>query len=422
MRHVKRSLLTTLILIGGYTYGQPVDSLFQSIERLIIQKSFIKAEKLFGQKQQQIPEAYQPYISACLTNAFNQLPDSEKNIDQALQLKARLPDSLLFHLYELRKDNAVKLYRYKEARNTVKLLLKEFHTSLQPEKIKDLQNDLALWSALANVPPQTITLQENTVLSIHQDKAGLKNIAVSNGKDSLDFIFDTGANISTITLSSARRMGMKIIPAHITVGAITGKEVSAQLAVCDKLLIGRMELNHVVFLVFDDADLAFPQIAYQINGIIGFPVIDAMKEIEITRDNYFKVPKTTSDKDITSNLALNGLTPVIFIDDKPFTFDTGADQTWLYQPYYLENKATIIRDYQPDSLNFGGAGGGRKISGYKIKTQLTISGKPVLLDSVGVTTTIINEHIGIYGNIGQDVIQQFRSMTLNFDKMFIRFE
>lgn len=55
-----------------------------------------------------------------------------------------------------------------------------------------------------------------------QDKAGLKNIKVATENDSMDFIFDPGANISTISQSAAAKMGMKIVSANIKVGAITG--------------------------------------------------------------------------------------------------------------------------------------------------------------------------------------------------------
>ncbi len=63
------------------------------------------------------------------------------------------------------------------------------------------------------------------------------------------------------------------------------------------------------FLVFPDEALAFPEIGYQIHGIIGFPVIEGMKEIEITRDDRFIVPdkrSTFSER----NLAIDFLTPL----------------------------------------------------------------------------------------------------------------
>ena len=43
--------------------------------------------------------------------------------------------------------------------------------------------------------------------------------------------------------------------------------------------------KNVVFLVLDDEDISFPQIEYYINGIIGFPVIEAMDEVRISKNN-----------------------------------------------------------------------------------------------------------------------------------------
>ncbi|RTZ46153.1 hypothetical protein EJ377_17055 [Chryseobacterium arthrosphaerae] len=43
--------------------------------------------------------------------------------------------------------------------------------------------------------------------------------------------------------------------------------------------------------MFADQALSFPQISYQINGILGFPVIEALKEVQLTQDDYFIVPE-----------------------------------------------------------------------------------------------------------------------------------
>ena len=34
----------------------------------------------------------------------------------------------------------------------------------------------------------------------------------------------------------------------------------------------------------------------------------------------------------------------------------------------------------------------------------------------------LQDHETVYGNIGQDLIKQFNKMTMNFDKMFIKFD
>lgn len=412
----------TMIAVNFCAYAQsPIDH-FSVINDLISQKSFIKAKDLYKRHQKELPSAYCQYIEACLDNAFNRLSSSQKMAGMVIDKKNKLPDSLIKHLWEIKKDNAVKLYHYKEAAAACNKLLKDYSYSLDEKQTGDLKNDLQLWSALVNVPAQRVFIRDNTTLKISPDKAGLKNIPVATGNGSLDFIFDTGANISTISSSAATKLGMKIVPGEVKVGAITGKAVTARLAICKKLLIGNIEVNNAVFLVFDDADLAFPQINYHINGILGFPVIEAMREVTITRNGYFKVEKKTHETSVETNMALNELIPLIFVDGNPFTFDTGADKTILYRPYFLSNRETIIKQYQADTVSFGGAGGGQRCAGYKINPTFHIAGQRVSLAGISLLTDDPGKSYGIYGNIGQDVIGQFNSMTLNFGNMFILFE
>ena len=80
-----------------------------------------------------------------------------------------------------------------------------------------------------------MTLNGETRLKMEKDAAGLKNLKVRVGEETMNFIFDTGANISTVSASVAKRLGMKMIPADIDVDAITGISVKADLAVCKKI-------------------------------------------------------------------------------------------------------------------------------------------------------------------------------------------
>lgn len=309
-----------------------------------------------------------------------------------------------------------------EASEAVATLLERHRPLLTSEMITGLENDLKLWGALADEPKQTVVFKKRTVLRMTEDKARLKNLRVSSEGVERDFVFDTGANISTVTLSTAVAMGMKIIPARIAVGSITGNTVSAQLGICKKLVIGNMEFTHVIFLVFEDDALAFRRIGYQINGILGFPVIEAMKKIVISRDGVFEVDGNRTRGEYESNMALDGLKPLLFADGQPYTSDSGADRTMLYKPYYLANQGEIERLYKETAISVGGAGGKRKIAGYVMDVTIKIGRQKVALRKVKLLNEPRANGSGIYGNIGQDVVRQFKSMVIDFDEMYVGFD
>lgn len=398
--------------------GQTNNPNFNQVYSLIMQKDFFHAKSLYDSKLTTLSGAQQNYLAALLDNAFNKVSLSAQRI---ANLKGDFSDSLWFQVYKVKEDNAVKTYDYKTAKATAQTMLQQYKYLLSPDGQDDLKNSLRMWTALEHTAPQRVVINGTNKLKIKKDKAGLNNLLAVVDKDSADFIFDTGANMSTISLSTAKRLHMQIIPADVEVGAITGASVKAQLGVCKQFKLGKIEINNAVFLVLADSALAFPQINYKIEGILGYPVISALKEVQLTQDGYLIVPEQETAIHSTPNMAIDRLSPLIFIDGKHYTFDTGADETFLYNKFFEANKEEIAANYKPVHIRFGGAGGKTEQEAYKIKHHFNIMEKDVVLDSVPVLKDKISNEM-VYGNIGQDIIRQFKTMTINFDKMFIKFD
>lgn len=415
------TVLPVMILVSAISYGQVHHSTFENLYVQIKQKNFFKAREIFATTKKKLPSEYQYFTEVVLDNAFNKPKESNLKIEKLEAEKSGLPDSLMLKIWRIKEDNCMKQYDYAGAKKAGNATLDKYAHLLTEEEKDDVKNTLKIWTALENVPQQKVSINGDTHLKMEKDVAGLKNLKINVGEDSMNFIFDTGANISTISASAAQRLKLEIIPADIDVDAITGKSIKANLAVCKKMVLGNIVVENAVFLVFEDSALSFPQINYQINGILGFPVIEALKEVQLTQDDYFIVPEKETTINSFSNMAIDGLSPLIFIDGKHFSFDTGADHTILYAPFYLENKKNMDAKYQLTKIGMGGAGGKIEHDGFKVDHTFHILGKPILLKNISVLKTKINKET-VYGNIGQDVIKQFKKMTLNFDHMFIKFD
>ncbi|MFA5444728.1 MAG: retropepsin-like aspartic protease [Bacteroidales bacterium] len=395
---------------------------FNEIHALIEKSNYFAARELLDLQKQKLSARQELVIAAILDNAFNLNGRSQEKVDRLLAKTRLLPDTLLSRLYAIREDNAIKLYQYREAARADSVRLHDFGHILTETQKKDIHNKMTLWSALSNVSPQQVIIEGETVLELQKDMAGLDNITISADGDTLGFIFDTGANLSTVCLSVAEKMRMDIIPSEILVGSITGEKVPAQLAVCDQMSIDKIVVKNVVFLVFPDDQLSFPQIGYKISGILGYPVIEAFGEIQITREGTMIIPETFSTFSGPSNMAMDGLTPLLCLEGDPYTFDTGADHTMLYAAYYQDNSKEIEEKYSTEKIQFGGAGGIREFDGFVIDRTFNISGKEITVEGVHLLQEKIKETETVYGNIGQDIMGQFQKMILNFDQMFILFE
>ena len=418
-------LLFVLVLSGCGPTKNTSGSLthYKHADSLLGQKDVFSARDYIAANHGRFGEMHQALLDAKINHAFNKPGLSNKNIDLLFtEYKAQLHGSVIVDLLGMKQANHGRLYDYAEAKKAVIEILEQYHKGLLQKEKADYENMKAIWTALSGQPKQEVMLQGTTIIKMARDKANLTNLPVMTGNITVDFIFDTGANLSTVTQSTARRMNMKPLGATIEVGSITGAKVMSDLAVCSEFTIGNITVKNAVFLVFADETLAVPQIDYQINGIIGFPVIEALGEVQLTRKDEFIVPDRPSIAK-EQNMALDFLTPVINIGEEYYTFDTGATSTSLYKKYFEKHRDKIVGNYKLTGIEFGGAGGATTKQGYSIKYNPVVNGKALTIPDVQLFPENIEDDEGhYYGNVGQDLIKQFEKMTLNFDAMFIRFD
>nr|WP_299342837.1 pepsin/retropepsin-like aspartic protease family protein [Allomuricauda sp.] len=435
MRVIRNILWTTTIalcLSCKNGFGEPEGPLsltsFKEIDSLINVKSFFDARRKFEESKSILLKKDSIYLSAQLNSVFNNLETSNILIGRLFsEFGQNISDSLERGLLGVEYVNYAKLHKYKKAHDIGEKLLEEYDSFLGPDEQEGYANTNAIWEPLKNVAAQTISKSADTEFTMSRDKANLKNLPVKVGDITMDFIFDTGANISTTVKSTAEKLSMHSIPASIQVGSITGEQVEASLAVCDTLRLGNMTLANVIFLVFPDEALYVPSIDFQINGILGYPVIEAMGEVTITKMDAFVVPQHPTKKS-GGNMALDFLTPIIELQDKsgvrlPYAFDTGATTSMLYPRYFKRFRENIEDHYEPTEFEFGGAGGSIKKKGFLVPFDVVINDKSVKLDSIELIakdTAKAFQHL--YGNLGQDLINQFGGFTINFESMYIDFE
>lgn len=419
-------VLTILALLTGC--GAKTDSplsleRYTQVNGYLKEKDFFKARDTFEYYKPEIGKPEKFILQAFIDNTFNKPESSNKKIEEVFEGYAlQVSDSVKQQLLEIQQGNYARMYEYEKANGAVKEILDKYSKVLSKEEVDDYKNSEIMWTALSAQPKQEVKVNRLTSITMKRDIAGLANLPVKAGDTEADFIFDTGANISTVTETTAKQFNMKILDGVIEVGAITGLSVKSQLAICPEFTIGDITVSNAVFLVFPDDALAFPQINYQINGILGFPVIEALKEIQITQNDEFIVPKVPRQYPLR-NMALDFLNPVICIEGNHYTFDSGAVGTSLYIKYFNRYQKEIESSYKITNLTFGGAGGTLSKKGYYITFKPNVEGHELVLDSVQTFTENIGAKENLYyGNIGQDVIKQFHKMTLNFEYMYIKFD
>jgi predicted aspartyl protease len=380
-------------------------------------------------KKHQLSEPHALYYQSIIANTFNNSSESSKSIDKLLTAGnlSAFSNQMMKTLYERKLQNHVNLFEYEKALQTNKFIQENYATLVDSAEMEDLQNTHKIWEALKGTPKQEMDKKEDFTIPLVKDKVGLTNIDVSFQDKTMDFVFDTGANFSVIQKSVASKLGMRVVETDFMVSTATGSKVKSGLAIAENMAIGGMVFKNVVFLVFNDEDLSFPQIDYHISGIIGFPVIRAMEEIHMTNDNQLFVPKEATVYPY-GNLAMDDLMPIVACayrgDTLRFHFDTGATSTSLFPLFFRQYEKEIKSKYEQKTFQAGGAGGVGTFEGFVIDSlDLEIAGSVATLDSVMLhIENIGGEENHFHGNLGQDFVKQFQEMVISFKYSSILFK
>lgn len=390
----------------------------RQLDSLFEQHQYFEVRRILENEDVHLPKKEELLLKARLHSVFNEREESNENIARIFSdFSEELTEEERNSLLETRINNSVFLFKYSEALEATKKVLAS--DSLSEEDRKAHLNTRIIYETLEQIPPQQVIL-EKTELPIVKDVAGLPRIPVQLNSKTQEVVFDTGANFSVITDSLAIEAGIEIIGRPFKVKAVTGGEVDSRIGIADTLRIGKTTLNNVVFLVFPEQSLSFPEANYTIDAILGFPVINALEEVMMVKAERFIITGGIVNPEYR-NLALDFLTPVLEVREDstslPFTFDTGANSTALYPGYFEFRKERILETGTPDSLRFGGAGGVVKAPVYYIPFSGKIGESPFLLDSAAVHIEDVRDYPGIYGNLGQDVLSQFDTLLLDFKEM-----
>jgi predicted aspartyl protease len=335
-------------------------------------------------------------------------------------------DSVNASVLDVMAHNYLQLYQYKEAVEIYGTLIDKYTNVYDSATIAGYQNVKELFGAFENVKPQIVHKTGDCEIKAHRNPFKHLMIPVRCKATEDEFIFDTGANLSTITDSCATKMGLAIIDSDIAVGAAQGQTIQTKLAVADSLYVGDMLFENVVFLVAPAETMTFPQINLEIHGVIGFPVIRQMGEIQLHKDGTVFIPETPKDRKL-NNLFFDGLIPIVqaFSDNDTlsFVFDTGAAGSELSRKYYESHKSEVEQKGTLRKGKRGSAGGMTEIEEYVIPDfPYAIGTKNAVLPSMPVLLEEYDYHKSYDGSIGQDIISQFNTLIINFKNMYIDFE
>ncbi|MTG98827.1 hypothetical protein GJV76_11915 [Myroides sp. BIT-d1] len=418
---MKKTILFLCLIICSTLNAQI--HLNPDLHKLVVQHKY--GELHLKNKTNQEKDKY--FFDAVYYSSVNQPKTSQQYLEKLIE-----EDSLFLQKIEywkLASENNIKLFNYNQAYLASKHILENFKDKLSPEELSDEQNNLNIWFTLKDVPNQEISSFKTVEIVTQKDLANLTTIEVTANNTQKDFVFDTGAGLNCITISLAKEMNFTILPDNnVTARSFTGVNNKVLLAIAPKLQIGSLTVTNAVFLVYPDEAFTFANGKYKIHGIIGFPIAKDLGTITFEK-NQLTFAKNIQDNNSDKNLYFEYLRPILLLKYKgeqlPFNLDTGAQKSQFSKPLFDLFKEEISAKAKKITTTTSSAGAQEKTQNlYLLKNQkFWLTNKKIKLPEMLIDFNNIDVYGPYnYGNIGQDILSQYKKVIISFNHNYLKLE
>lgn len=316
----KIAICLSLVIVFTYSCKHKT-SVTKPLQELLTQKNYFRLDEQYKAVSNELADSDKLYYKAFIDNAFNRNTDCITDVDLWLRNAIKPSDSIRYRLKSLQEDSYFKTFQYAKAAQCDSDILKSCK-SLSKETLDDVKNDLIIRNGLKNTPPQQTIIKHNTTIHYTKNKLGLVEVAVGTNSQIFDAIWDTRANISSISRTYAKKLGLRMLNINYNESSgITGITFKTDMGVADSLEIGGLVMKNVIFQVMPDSILYLANFKLQLNVILGYPAIGQWGEVHFYQNGIMTIPVTPSHSQLL-NFALDGLDPVIALicgkDTLPF--------------------------------------------------------------------------------------------------------
>jgi hypothetical protein len=383
------------------------------------------AHRWFDLRDGAIPAGAPHYYRLLTAAAFNDLPGANKELSAMARTGAtsvQLADGH-FAIYQLHRRNG----QYREAVDEIRKIV-----ALAPDRAPSAA-DKADADALALLPAlKVISRSPTRTAATDWQGSGIVGIpATVNGMEA-QFGLDTGAVMSVVTEAEAKRLRLRFTPGQAYFEGSSGTHTTGRYAVASHLKIGDMELRDVSFLVLADGLDVFATVPLGQQGIIGLPVLMALRTVRWSRspDNRRQLtlgfpsahPKSRDLRD--ANLAFDDCAPLASFEFEGRRFsadlDTGGRTSSMW-PLFVRDFPALYRDARHGTEHYDGATGSATIDAlYLPELRLKIGGFTVVFrDAPALLSSTVAASNWHYCWLGMDLLNQASEVTLDFPAMRI---
>ena len=446
----------------GVTSGLDTEARLQN---LLADHQFLRIE---AQLDQMPPDEAQFY-RGILANRTNDLKKSvvllEPLIDKVTAAGTPGQEKLL---RKALAEDYLRLGEWSKAAQAYRTLETHVGSQLTAEEQETLELPVKLLPLAAANPPMTVDPYDPFGLPVNRDLLGLLDIPVYIDARPHSWMLEPTAPFNLIARSLAREAGLTVSDAAVTIHTVTGRPMQVHMTVIPRFTIGgAITFHDMTAFVFEDADYAFKETHYQVEGVLAFPAVAALGSLTITDNATIEVhPLTAGSKD-EANFRSDPGAPFFFDGDqmivamknasgagdaadggagptgggagaqaagsataKPgeaastrdvrmFVLDASGQQTYLTSRYYEEH-ASDFTGQKMEMFTLPGAPNTPAQPAYTAETvNLSFGPTLVTVHYIPVLTQPVGDAAldDVYGVLGLDALDQLRSYSFDLKAM-----
>jgi predicted aspartyl protease len=406
--------------------GSPDKITAGKLDLMFLKKRYVELERSLPDAQLSVVD--RQYFEGMLANLKNDVPRSIELLSKAVPELEKVNSPRTARAMRLLANSYVRAYRYAESAKLYKELVAKYADAFERDEKKSLEDDAATVALLDGAPAQSVEGATSFAVPWHRSMIGSMDVDATVGGEKMSWLVDTGANYSVLIESAAKRLNVKLSEKTASTQGITGDDNPLRVGIVPELKLGTATIKNIAVLVLPDKNLNVNfggKGSYQIEAIMGFPVLEALGRITITSPGgdagELRVEKSAASEN-GSAIYIEEMEPLltgkIGGHDVIFAFDTGADSTMFTMKYYTEFTGDLM-NLTKSPHGVGGAGGAKAVTAvHQPKVEIEIGGTRDVLTNATVITDRMGTHLdALYANMGRDAMEKFESATIDFRKM-----
>lgn len=276
----------------------------------------------------------------------------------------------------------------------------------------------ALLEPLKGVPPPGWTTTGATI-PLFKDIDGVRRLYVGPASDRIEAVLDTGAEVSVMMESVARRLG--VTTTGVADLETTTTPVVGSVGILSRLQIGDSEVLNLPVLVLPDEQLRFPD-GGSIPIVLGLPVLIEAGRFavrghgsQLVIGTRVDLPSSNSATQLYWDPSGMGMAAEFGSAIRAVHFDSGSGRTYLYPSAMTAvSKAERATRQQAERV-IAGLGGARREKSTRLDSVImTIAGHDWSLAPIEVAE---HDENGEAARIGAALFDRFENVTIDFKSM-----